>query len=83
MKLPSALALAARQMDMPAAQLQGIWRTLANQQPAATTAQTLAATTGPDDTAGDCGDEDEQARSLNFSLLASHSLLTRTINLLK
>jgi hypothetical protein len=80
MKLPSALALAARPMDVPAAQLRVLLHALDRQQAEGT----QATPSGPMERVSDEGvDSAGPAPLLSRSLLASHSLLTRTINLLK
>jgi hypothetical protein len=81
-KLSSAVALAAQQMGLPDCQLRTIARTLAERRATLAGIEPCAAPAtqhlGPGP-----AEPDDHGRSDNFSLRASQSLLTRTINLLK
>jgi hypothetical protein len=82
MKLARALAVAAKQLDVPPEQLRAIARTLSERQ-AGTVEKDRCAEPLEDGAATEVIDPAGLARSLSRSLQASHSLLTRTINLLK
>jgi hypothetical protein len=82
MKLPNAVGLAAQRMDMADGRLRTLARTLAERR--ARVAETNAhPAPAPQDSGFDPVAPDRHERSLDRSLRASQSLLTRTINLLK
>jgi hypothetical protein len=81
-KLSSAMALAAQQFGLPDSQLLRIARTLAERR-----ASIAATEPGPAPATDGAGfplvEPDDHGESVNRSLRASQSLLTRTINMLK
>jgi hypothetical protein len=82
MKLSNAVALAAQRMDLAESRVRTIARTLAERRAAAAETDPQPAP-GADDAGCDPIEPRGQERSLDLSLRASQSLLTRTINLLK
>jgi hypothetical protein len=82
MKLSSAVGLAAQQMGMPDCQLRTLARTLAEQR-AAEAGDGPRAQPATRGVGLDPAEPDEHGQSDDVSLRASHSLLTRTINMLK
>jgi hypothetical protein len=82
MKLSSAVALVAQQMSLSDCQLRTIARTVAERRANAARPEARPAP-APRSTSFDPAEPDEHGRSVHLSLLASQSLLTRTINMLK